>query len=158
MNFKNEHFQEALLPFLGKTNKLLHFFMNERLKEKGIDLTKQQVILLYIISNNDGEIQNELAFFTNRDKTSLTRLINSLEKKALVARIPSKEDKRKNRIFMTKSGHAMVEKIIPVMRNNMAELEEGISTEEKEFVKKVLLKMRDNIRKYSNVAIPTNLD
>ncbi len=158
MKFNLPYIQEALLPSLGKTNKLIHFYLNEKFKEKNIDLNKEQAILLNIIHANDGLIQNELAYFTNRDKTSLTRLIHSLEKKGFVARIPSKTDKRKNEIYLTKSGHVMMDSIIPIMKQSVLELEEGISQEEKIIVKKVLTKMRNNIANNSNVAIPTNYE
>ena len=46
---------------------------------------------------HDGPLpQHDLAFLTDRDKTSLTRLLSTMEKKNLVARITSSEDKRVN--------------------------------------------------------------
>ncbi len=153
-----KHFKEAILPYLGKTNKVIHFYINEKFKDNDIDLKKEQAILLNIIHTNDGLIQNELAYFTNRDKTSLTRIIHSLEKKELVQRIPLKTDKRKNQIFLTEKGEKLMDQILPILKKAIVELEEGISKEEKELVKKILGKMRNNIRKYSNVVMPTNFN
>ncbi len=158
MKVTPSHFKEALLPTLGKTNKLLHFYINEKFKLAGVDLRKEQAILLNLIHSNDGLIQNELCFFTNRDKTSLTRLIQSLEKKELILRKPLASDKRKNQVFLTEAGSILMKKIIPILKNAILELEEGITKEEKELVKRILAKMKNNISNKSNVAIPTNFE
>ncbi len=152
------HFENALLPCLGKTHKLIHLYCNEKYKEGGIDLRSQQAILLNIIAANDGLVQNDLAFFTNRDKTTLTRLINSLETKDLVQRISSKSDKRKKKIFITDEGRKMIDRIRPIIKNAMQDLESGVTEEEKEIVKKVLSKMRNNITENSSVVMPINFE
>ena len=80
------------------------------MKENGIELTKVQLILLKKLNEMDGQPQNNLAFLTNRDKASLARLITTMEKKNLVARIPSKSDHRINNIYITKHGLCILKK------------------------------------------------
>ena len=56
---------------------------------------------------------------TGRNKGSLTRLINVMEKNGLVKRIASKEDSRKNLVFITENGKKTFAKMKPIMLENI---------------------------------------
>ncbi|MEM9919030.1 MAG: MarR family transcriptional regulator, partial [Bacteroidota bacterium] len=119
-----------LIPWIGKTAKLIHIFMNDTLSRHEVDLTMQQWIVLFKLQQEDDLTQQELAIITERNKGSLTRLIDTLEKKNLVARIPSAEDKRVNRILLTKQGTKVVEESKPFIQQAMSELQSGMSDAE----------------------------
>jgi DNA-binding MarR family transcriptional regulator len=91
--------EKTLAPWLGKTTKMIDNYIQDMFHELNISLTKTQWVLLKKLHEKDGVPQQELAFLTGRDKTSLTRLVNTMEKKGVLARIPSKTDKRSNHIF-----------------------------------------------------------
>ncbi len=94
----------TLSPWLGKTSKMMEALMYHQFKKDNLDISVKQWLLLKFLYIKDGQSQNQLAFLTDRDKGSLTRLINTVEKKNLIARIPSKEDKRVNLVYLTKKG------------------------------------------------------
>jgi len=79
-------FEKLLLPWLGRAMKSFDFHLADELLNAGISLSKHQIILLRILSMEDGIPQNDLAFITDRDKTSLTRLISTMERKKLLKR------------------------------------------------------------------------
>ena len=95
--------EESVLPWIGKTAKMMAIFIGDRLKRKGMDLSLQQMIILKILHEEDGRPQQDLAIVTERHKASLTRLISTLEKKQLVTRVPDQVDKRINRVYLTKA-------------------------------------------------------
>jgi len=66
-------------------------------------LTLKQFVLLHKVSEQV-RCQAELALITNRDKGSLTRLIQSLEKKKLIVRRTSEADARINIVDATPEG------------------------------------------------------
>lgn len=138
-------FQNTLGPWMGKTMKQMDIIFIDSFRRKGINLSKQQWLLLKLLSEEDGRIQNDLAFITNRDKASLTRLITVMEKKNLVARIPSKTDKRINHIHLTKKGTAVFEKTLPVIKTIIATLQEPLSEQEIEQTITVLKKIHTNL-------------
>ncbi len=146
MNLKTGYTPSTLLPWLGKTAKLINFFIADKFKYRQMSLTKEQWILLSKLREQDGYPQSDLAFITDRNKASLARLITTMEKKNLVARIPSKEDKRVNHIFITKKGHQTWEEGLPVMREVIAELQEGLTDEEIESAINTLKKVQQNIK------------
>lgn len=143
-------FEKTLLPYLGKTAKLAGFYFIDTFNDYGIDLSKEQWLVLKKLSEKDGQIQNELAFITNRSKTSLTRLINTMEKKELVYRVISKEDKRINHIYLSDLGKEVFSNSLPVLKDLITELQDGISAEDIERTKRVLNRIQSNITKKLN--------
>ena len=144
-----------LIPWMGRTMKVLDYFISDKLCENGIELTKVQLILLYKLKEVDGQPQHSLAYLTNRDKASLARLLNTMEKKNLVARIPSKSDNRINHIYLTKHGDEMLKNAAPVMTDILSQIQEGISDSEIDNVIKVLKKINKNIKSEELVAMQT---
>ena len=146
--FPNINFPaNSLMPWLGKTSKMLRMFMKINFANHGFDLTHEQFILLAHLYHKDGIIQKDLAFITERNKGSVARLVSTTEKKNLVARIPSTEDKRVNRIHLTKQGRSVFEKLKPILDNCEEKVQQGLTNEEIEMMISVLQKIQNNISK-----------
>ncbi|MFT6320582.1 MAG: DNA-binding MarR family transcriptional regulator [Granulosicoccus sp.] len=145
--FKINFPANSLMPWLGKTSKMLRMFMKISFQEHGFDLTHEQFILIAHLYYEDGINQKDLAFITERNKGSLARLVNTAEKKNLVARVPSIEDKRVNRIYLTKQGRCVFEKLKPVLDECEAKVKEGLTPKEVKTMITILGKIQDNISK-----------
>jgi DNA-binding MarR family transcriptional regulator len=150
MNMEN-----TLLPWMGRTMKVLDYFIADKLRENGCELTKVQLIMLKKLKEIDGQPQNNLAFLTNRDKASLARLLNTMEKKNLVARIPSRSDHRMNHIYLTKHGDDMLKQATPILHDIIKQIQEGISQNEIDAVIKTMKKIIKNINSEELVAMLT---
>ncbi len=138
---------KTIMPHLGRVFKMTGIYMAEKFAQVQIDLTREQFILLLKLHQKDGQTQNDLAFITERNKASLTRLINTLENKNLVARIPSKEDKRVNRIYLTKKGRKIFKTTTPTITEMINEVQNGLTKKEIETTIKVMHKVLNNIKK-----------
>ena len=132
-------------PWLGKTAKLMTASVIDYFKMQGIDITIEQFILLKFLNDEDGQIQNDLAFITHRDKTSLTRLINTLEKKGFVKRASSKEDKRIKRIYITPIGIDKFKSMLPIMKLFFEKIQQGFSEDEISFLITAFKRIQKNI-------------
>ncbi len=120
---------KTILPWLGRTMKALDFYIADEFTSHGLSLTKAQIILLRKLTMNDGIPQNNLAFITDRDKTSLTRLIHTMEKKELVWRKTDEHDKRINLVFITQKGKQTLEDAFPILKDVNEKITDGISVE-----------------------------
>ena len=109
-----------------------------------IPLTKEQFIVL-LCSEEGCKNQSFLAMVTERDKVSLTRLIQSLEKKKYVKRAISAEDSRVNEVELTCEGKVILEETKPVMKKLFSMVQQGITEKEVELVTQVLKKMQLNV-------------
>ena len=131
-------FEKLLLPWLGRAMKSFDFHLADELANAGIALSKHQIILLRILSLQDGIPQNDLAFITDRDKTSLTRLISTMERKGLLKRKTCELDKRVNNVFITQKGLKETKNAFPVIINEIDNIQHKLDTEEIETTIKVL--------------------
>lgn len=143
-------FENALLPNLGKTAKLTGNYFNDTFHKNGIDLSREQWLVLKKLHDNDCQIQNDLATITDRSKTSLTRLINTMEKKGLVYRVLSIEDRRINHIHLSDFGKQTFLVSLPVLKKMIDDLEEDIKQEDLDKVIEVLSQIQNNINKKLN--------
>mgnify|MGYP000232884807 CR=1 FL=1 len=137
-------FENSIGPWLGRTGKLVDFFFQESFKSKDLDLTKEQMIVLKKLHDQDGLNQNELAFLTLRNKSSLTRLLTKMERKNYIFRKHSKEDKRIKNVYLTHFGKEVFEKTKPVIQNLISTMEQNISREEKQQIIKIFKKIQTN--------------
>ncbi|WP_196894093.1 MarR family winged helix-turn-helix transcriptional regulator [Aureivirga marina] len=142
-------FEHTILPWVGKTGKLLGCFINDRFQENEIPLTREQWVLLIKLSGLEGVPQHDLAYITERDKTSLTRLIQTMEKKGFVKRKAAKNDRRVNLVFMTEKGNEIYQKSLPVMELVIELLQKNISEEEIVTTIKTLQKLQTNIKEFN---------
>lgn len=137
-------FERSIGPWLGKTVKLVDYYMQEAFNKAGLDLTKEQMIVLKKLHENDGLNQNELAFLTYRDKSSLARLLSKMEQKKYILRKQDVDDKRVNNVLLTTGGRCMYEKTRPVIRGLITKMEKNITVAEKEQMIALLKKVRSN--------------
>ena len=133
------------LSWVGKIHYDFGFLVQKAFKENGLDVSKEQWSVLKRLKVNDGQPQNDLAFITHRDKTSMTRLINTMENKDLVIRKTDENDKRVNCIFLTDHGKRIIEKVEPIMYNLIPAVQESLNEEEIEVLIIALKKIKSKI-------------
>jgi DNA-binding MarR family transcriptional regulator len=93
----------------------------------------------------DGLSQVELAERTFKDKPGTTRILNLLEKKKIVVRKPDESDGRVLRVFLTKTGRDLKEKLIPCAEEVLAKSGQNLSTEQITHFKQILHRILDNL-------------
>lgn len=140
----NIDFENSIGPWLGKTVKVLEYHLQELFNNHELDLTKEQMIVLKRLHSDDGLSQNELAFLTIRNKSSLTRLLSKMEKKGYISRQQSKEDKRINNVYLTQKGKETFTSTKPVIKKMITKMEKNITNTEKEQIITILKKIQEN--------------
>ena len=74
------------------------------LKVEGISFTPEQFTILMRLNVSDGISQKDLAEYAARDNASITRVLDILEKEQFIIRKRAENDRRTNRIYITKQG------------------------------------------------------
>jgi DNA-binding MarR family transcriptional regulator len=138
-------FEDSIAPWLGKTVKIVEYFLQEEMSKHGLDLSKEQMIVLKKLHEQDGRNQNELAFLTLRNKSSLTRLISKMENKGYITREQSEEDRRVNHVFITNLGRETYLKTRPIIQRMISTMERRISAEEIDQMISTLQKIQYNL-------------
>lgn len=78
--------------------------LNKKLEKANTGITADQFKLLKILWEEDGKTQQFISQSSRRDRGTITRMIDVLEKKKLISRKPDKSDKRINLIHLTPAG------------------------------------------------------
>ncbi|MBM3442224.1 MAG: MarR family transcriptional regulator [Bacteroidetes bacterium] len=119
--------------------------LQKNFKQNGVDITIEQWSVLYHLWKHDGMSQQELCEASYRDKPSITRLLDNLERQGLVQRVPSKDDRRMKRIFLTTAGAGLRDSTMDLANKTLNEALEGVPAKEIELCKSVLQRVYDNL-------------
>src|SRR5215470_1696201 len=107
----NNQFRKGeLYSFItGKASTAIARRLQKKFNAAGLNLTIEQWSVLYHLWKQEGISQQELCNATFRDKPSITRLVDNLERLELVKRVASDNDRRINLIYLTKQGQKLEE-------------------------------------------------
>jgi len=108
----------------------LKYELHQTFQAKGYDVTPEQWAVLNRLWEQDGLSQVDLAERTFKDKPGTTRILNLLEKKEIVVRRPDESDRRVLRVFLTRIGKDLKDKLIPCAQEVLAKSGKNLSKEE----------------------------
>jgi DNA-binding MarR family transcriptional regulator len=137
--------EEPLGYLIGRAHRVLVNRLNRNFAEAGYDVTAEQWGMLMHLWEQDGQGQQQLAACACKDKTSITRLIDGLEKRHLVLRVADQNDRRNNLIYLTGKGKALQKALIVVAKKTLAESQQGLKPEHLTICKNTLRKVYQNL-------------
>lgn len=131
---------------VAKMNKEMFRVLRKRIHESSeIKLTLEQFGLLHGISLNKEEVvQQDMANLLGKDKSSVLRLIDSLEEQNLVKRVVDPHDRRRNCLVVTDLGHEVIEHYLRIEFALMEELQESLTESDLDTFYKVVHTIREN--------------
>lgn len=115
-----------------------------------LDLSDGQPKVLYILRMIDGCVQKELAKACDIKPSSMTVMLDGLEKKGFVRREETKVSggKRAFKVCLTEEGREMAEKVFLLMETIEEEIFEGITETEKQQLFSLLKRIRENLDRH----------
>jgi DNA-binding MarR family transcriptional regulator len=143
----NNQFKKGeLYSFItGKASTAIARRLQKKFNTSTMNLTIEQWSVLYHLWKQDGASQQELCNATFRDKPSITRLVDNLEKLNLVKRVPDEKDRRINKIFLTRQAQKLQEETMQLAEETLNEALNGVPPEHVEICKAVLQTVYDNL-------------
>ena len=117
------------------------------LQNNGINVTPEQYLVLDILWENQPLSQQKIADIIQKDKNSVTKIIDSLEKKNLVSRIVDKNDRRINIIELTEEGRNLEKIATDVAIKFMNDVVQGIDKQDLDSYMKVMRQMKNNLER-----------
>ena len=146
----NQFKRGELYSFItGKASTAISRRLQKNFREHNFDVTIEQWSILYHLWKQDGLSQQQLCEASFRDKPSMTRLVDNLEKQTLVKRVASSQDRRINLIYLTPDGLKLQDNLMELANKTLNEALEGVSHGQVEIAKEVLQKVHDNLSKNS---------
>ncbi len=145
---QNNQFKKGeLYSFItGKASTAIARRLQKKFNQAGLNLTIEQWSVLYQLWKEDGISQQQLCNATFRDKPSITRLVDNLEKLKLVKRIASKNDRRINMILLTEDAKNLQEQAMELATQTLNEALDSVPADRIDICKEVLQIVYDNLK------------
>ncbi len=143
----NQFKRGELYSFItGKASTAIARRLQKKFNNAGLNITIEQWSVLYHLWKKEGISQQEICNATFRDKPSITRLVDNLEKLNLVKRVASENDRRINLIYLTKEAQQLQEETMAIADETLNEALEKVPTEKVDICKEVLQIVYDNLK------------
>lgn len=135
---------------LNLTGCKLKQFIAAKLRQMEVPLTPEQFILIDLLWNQGSMSQQQLADQMQKDKNSVTKLVDALERKGFVVREQNRQDRRSNTLVLTEKAkglkHGAKQKGISILDEMLV----GISEEELRSFLMILHKLNRNMTSAGN--------
>ena len=140
---------DSIMLDLKKTNNKIIKMLSNRYKKMKLDITPNQSKILMFIYKNKKVTSNDIGKWIHTNKSSLSKVLNNLEKNKYITREEDKNDTRKKIVKLTIKG----EKIVKILEDDAYEVSKllmiNIKKEEYNTFKMVLEKVESNIERMS---------
>lgn len=147
METRKFHEKKGVGFHANRTGRLMAKLLSNAFLAEGVALNGDQLPILLHLWMKDGQNQQEIADVIFRDKATIARHIDYLEKENLVLRVPDENDKRNKKIYLTHKGKELESKVMPMAFQLKQRALEGIDPTELDICNKVLEMIYDNLNK-----------
>lgn len=137
----------SIAYLVGRTSRSIMKRLSNKFISAGFDVSYEQWSILVHLYRKDGQTQQELANIAVKDKAAITRLLNVLEKKNIVLRIPDRSDKRSKLVYLTNKAKEFKTDLIDIVEELLVEAGQGIQDDEMKQCRWTLNKIFSNFDK-----------
>lgn len=130
MDNYNRIIDSSIGYLVGRLSRAIIRRLSKKFQDAGIDVSYEQWSILVHLYRRDGQTQQDLARTAVKDKAAVTRLLNGLEKKNLVVRIPDQNDKRSNLVYLTNKAKELKPRLVGFVEEMLDEAAQGIDPDE----------------------------
>jgi DNA-binding MarR family transcriptional regulator len=141
MRFESD--KSILFQIAKARNTLKKEFENE-LKSYGLSYAHR--VILIRLSEQDALTQKELAEDTYFEQSNLTLMLDKLELKGLVKRLPKENDRRAYLIKLTSEGEKLIDPLVQMGNTIMEKALRGVSEEQKKEYSNFLETIYNNLK------------
>lgn len=108
------------------------------MREVSTDVTSVQYAVLLVLEQRPGVSQRELGDELDLDRSTIAELAARMVRNGLVERISDPHDKRRNTLFMTTTGRALLAELKPRVDNVERVLTQELSTAERDTLRHLI--------------------
>ncbi|WP_147819852.1 MarR family winged helix-turn-helix transcriptional regulator [Salidesulfovibrio onnuriiensis] len=139
-------YNESIGLLLAVASQSMRLHLSRRFAAAGLDISPEQWRVMMATWISEGLSQRELADRCFMNKVSITKILESLEKRELIQRERSEEDRRGNRVFLTDAGHALHGRMVEAAKQNLRQAEQGIDPDDLQTFRAVARKIIANMK------------
>ena len=137
--------ESVILFLLDQTSKKAKRYTQKAFDTAQMGVTVDQMVLLVLIDGREPLTQDHIAEISQRDKASIARTLDLLEKKGYVERTPDPQSRRQNQVKLTTEGKSFVADHMDIVRYHRRKSLEGFSNEDIAVLKELLMRIQQNM-------------
>lgn len=149
MVFSYDH-NQSLGYLTGVASRLLSNLLAQHLREAGIDLTAEQWGAIIVLHNGEAMTQGQIGERLQLEKSSVSRLINGLERRGWIARTQDPNDSRQRIVTLTPMALETAERCATIARAILEEAQRDLTGEEMLILRSLLSRTISNLRGLAN--------
>ena len=131
---------------LSSLRKSAFSFLEEEMSKSGItDVPPSFGDILYIIHNKGAGYVKDIVESSYKDKSTISNIINQLEKKGYVDKIPDADDGRRVKVRLTDQARKYIDEMADISARLQNKLFENMSDEEQEIMFLLINKVEKNL-------------
>lgn len=115
-------------------------------RQHKIELTADQYRLMHLLWTRNGAHQEYYARKLGRDRSALTRMLDTLEEKGYLERVDDRQDQRAKMVFLKTLGKQLEEQVEQCANEVLLQMWDGIASEEREQLNDFLNRLLHNIQ------------
>jgi len=129
---------DRLIYLVFTAQQKLRTYLKKMMVKENVKVTTAQAGILFLLKQKDGRTMSELSQILSIDNSTITGLVDRLEKTGLVRRNASIHDRRTSQVFIRPQGIEEVDKAKRVIRMVNQEIKNGFSAEELDSFNRIL--------------------
>ena len=146
MVFSYDH-NKSLGYVTGLANRLLSNTLAARFRAADIDMTAEQWGAILVLLNGDAATQRELGEQLCLEKSSVSRLLDGLERRGWIVRTRDPKDSRQKRVTPTPKVMETAEHCAAIAREVLKEAQRGMTEDEqlvcRSFLSRIILNLNE---------------
>ncbi len=150
----NKIIDQSIGYLVGRLSRAIIKRLSKKFQDAGIDVSYEQWSLLVHLYRRDGQTQQALARTAVKDKAAVTRLLNGLEKKNIVLRIPDQNDRRSNLVYLTNKAKELKPHLVGFVEEMLEEAQQGIDPDEMIRCRETINEIFENFDRLNNSVHP----
>jgi DNA-binding MarR family transcriptional regulator len=121
---------------------------------KPYNLTMEQLWVLRCLSDKNPQFtQSEICLKTSKTPANLSRILNRLENKSFVLRLPNPSDRRAHIVVLTDRGRSLLQEVDVIVEYFSAKFSSGIDAQTWETMRRAMNIMNDNLSGISKIFL-----
>ncbi len=135
-----------IVYFVSKTKKSMIQFIEDQLLKKDIDdIVPSYGNILTVLYDHGGKLSmKEIGDLLGKEKSTITTLVNKIEKLGYVEKVKSEDDRRVTYVCITEKGRGIESEFADISKEVKKTAYDGFTNEEKKELLRLLKKLKNN--------------
>jgi len=140
-------FQKSLGRITQQVSKGLGRVLEKKFKDAGYSINSAQWTAISFLTQKGELSQSDISKFMGVNKVMVKRILDQLEESGIAKRAKARNDKRFNKIILTRKGHSLYKELTPYAEKTLEEAYSGFDPNEIEHCIHTLSKIADRLEK-----------